>query len=56
MRWDWKTILTHVMPDGGNIARTNLILHEYLGIFFYRVKFLWDSLDLQLPSLKGLLR
>jgi len=56
MRWDWKTILTHVMPDGGNIARTNLILHEYLGIFFYRVKFLWDSTNLQLPSLKGLLR
>jgi len=55
MRWDWKTILTHVMPDGGNIARTNLILHEYLGIFFYRVKFLWDSTNLQLPSLKGLL-
>lgn len=56
MRWDWKTILTHVMPDGGTIARTNLVLHEYLGIFFYRVKFLWDTIDFQLPSLKGLLR
>lgn len=55
MRWDWKTILTHIMPDGGTIARTNLIMHEYLGIFFYRVKFLWDSLDIRLPSLSGLL-
>ncbi|HNW95199.1 MAG TPA: YdcF family protein [Anaerolineaceae bacterium] len=56
MRWDWKTILTHIMPAGGAIAQTDLILHEYLGIFFYRVKFLWESLGMQLPSLKGLLR
>ncbi|MEL7644980.1 MAG: YdcF family protein [Anaerolineaceae bacterium] len=55
MRWDWKTVLTHVMPDGGTLGQTNLILHEYLGIFFYRVKFLWDSQNFQLPSLSGLL-
>jgi hypothetical protein len=56
MRWDWKTILTHIMPSGSAMSQTNLVLHEYLGIFFYRVKFLWDSVNLQLPSLKGLLR
>ena len=56
MRWDWKTILTHVMPDGSTFGQTTLIMREYLGIFFYRVKFLWDSLDIKLPSLSGLLR
>ena len=56
MRWDWKTMLTHVMPDGSAFSQTTLMMREYLGIFFYRVKFLWDSLDLKMPSLSGLLR
>jgi uncharacterized SAM-binding protein YcdF (DUF218 family) len=41
MRWDAQTILVHLLPTSQSLNLTSNIFHEYLGMFIYRLKFIF---------------
>lgn len=36
--WDWKTILTHLMPTSEALKQSTAVLYEYCALAYYRLK------------------